>query len=352
MSDDSSVSSSSSSGSSSSSSSSSSEGSVVLAPRVSSENTPKVGVTVTSKGKDGDKSGENKDGEPASKDKKKSFWAQKHAVYMKGFPFRSTDTELKNFLSDLTDMKTYTRQMNADSQWAGSIVVKFNSEEGVNQALALNESVWGGTGADGTRYIKVEKQDPQKQKKRNATISKSKKGGSGVANTIFLGNLAEGTTSADVEGLLRESMRTVHFKVRLAVDKDEDSKEEGKCRGFGHVEFTDSADKEKALKLTDLTLGGRPVKVRNPSTPEKRKEREKKKKSQEKKAEKKKNRAKKWQEAKDKVPVGFKKAFAPNRGGSSSSAAGGLSKGKKRGGKRHSAHSSSDGGTGKRQRTD
>ena len=44
-------------------------------------------------------------------------------------------------------------------------MVKFSSDEGFNQALALNGTVWGGTGSDGARFIKVERHDPMKQKK-------------------------------------------------------------------------------------------------------------------------------------------------------------------------------------------
>ena len=104
----------------------------------------------------------------ALKRNKKDFWAQKHAVYMKGFPFRVTDSEISNFLFDLSNMKSFKREKNADGQWSGAIVVKFADKEGVLQALKLNKSIWGGTGADGERFIHVEEHDPKKQKKRES----------------------------------------------------------------------------------------------------------------------------------------------------------------------------------------
>ena len=196
---------------------------------------------------------------------KKDFWAQKHAVYMKGFPFRVTDSEISNFLFDLSNMKSFKREKNADGQWSGAIVVKFADKEGVLQALKLNKSIWGGTGADGERFIHVEEHDAKKQKKRN---NKRAKGGRTNENTIFLGGLPADVKENELKTLLHLHLDTRCFKIRLAFDP----KEKSKCRGFGHVEFDEASDKEKALKL-QLRLerpgkeGEMRLKVRNPSTP-------------------------------------------------------------------------------------
>jgi hypothetical protein len=266
--------------------------------------------------------------EDSDKPKKKSFWAKKSAAYMKGFPFRTRDDEINNFLADLSDVKGFERMKEVDGQWSGSIVVKFKGEEGLDQALNLDGSIWNGTGADGSRYIKVEKHDAQKQKKRSAKNAKGT--GGGVTNTVFFGNMAPTTTQKDIEALISEQMGTTKFKTRLALDENKKL-----CRGFGHVEFDKVEDKERVLKMSLFLPSAegeeqRKLKIRAPSTPEKRKERDKKAKNKEKKEKKKTMITEKKKAAVANAPKGFKRAPSLKNVG-----AGGASKGKKRGGKKH-----------------
>ena len=286
---------------------------------------PKSENVETNKGKDGENS------------KKKSFWAKKSAAYMKGFPFRTRDDEISNFLADLSDIKGFQRMKEVDGQWSGSIVVKFKGEEGLDQALKLDGSIWGGTGADGSRYIKVERHDALKQKKRSANNAKN--AGGGVKNTVFLGNMPSTTTQKDIEALIAEQMGTTQFKTRLAMDESKKS-----CRGFGHIEFEKVEDKEKILKMSvflPATEGDeqRKLKIRAPSTPEKRKERDKKRKAKEKKEKKKEIIAQKKKAAIANAPKGFKKGV--QKSVASGVGTGGASKGKKRGGKKHRTASES-----------
>ena len=333
MDDESSVSGSESSTSSSSSSLSSSSSSSSRSSKAKEEVSTQPG-----EGQISDKFGEKTtliaDGAPAKK--KKDFWAQKCAVYMKGFPFRASDTEISNFLSDLSNMKSFNREKNADGQWSGAIVVKFAGKEGVEQALKLNKSVWGGTGADGQRYIHVEEHDAKKQKKRNN--NKAKGGKSNIENTIFLGGLPSDVKENELKALIHSHLDTRCFKLRLAYDPDKSM-----CRGFGHVEFDNVSDKIKALKL-QLSLqrpgeaGGTRLKIRNPSTPEKRKELENKRKKKQKKLAREQAKEKRRKDMIKKTPEGFKGKLLTG-------SPGGESLGRKRGGAKHRDKS-------KRQRTD
>ena len=142
-------------------------------------------------------------------------------------------------------------------------MAKFTDKESVEQVLKLNKSVWGGTGADGERFIHVEEHDAKKQKKRNN--NKAKGGKTSVENTIFLGGLPANVKENELKALLHSHLDTRCFKVRLALDP----KDKTVCRGFGHVEFDDASDKTKALKL-QLSLQGDNgealLKIRAPST--------------------------------------------------------------------------------------
>lgn len=74
--------------------------------------------------------------------------------------------------------------------------------------------------------------------------------------TIFVSNLPFSCNKDDVIKMLA-SLREGIRDVRLAMD----SKEGGRCRGFGYVEFADAESVAKALAIAKPSVKGRPVNI-------------------------------------------------------------------------------------------
>jgi hypothetical protein len=75
---------------------------------------------------------------------------------------------------------------------------------------------------------------------------------------VFLGNLAWDVTTELVEDMINDVLGPGLFtQVRLAVERDT-----GKMRGFGHIDFKDSASAERAVnELNGMQVMGRQIRA-------------------------------------------------------------------------------------------
>ena len=73
-------------------------------------------------------------------------------------------------------------------------------------------------------------------------------------NTIFIGNLSFSITEDDVWNAFQPCGEIK--RVRLATDR-----ETGEYRGFGHVEFYDTAGVDAAVKIAGQKIAGREVRI-------------------------------------------------------------------------------------------
>ncbi|KAE9593403.1 putative RNA recognition motif domain-containing protein [Lupinus albus] len=90
---------------------------------------------------------------------------------------------------------------------------------------------------------------PQKSPKTPSTPAAE----NGGPKTLFIGNLSYSVQRSDVENFFKDSGEVVD--VRLAIDDD------GRFKGFGHVEFATSEEAKTALQLHDQELLNRPVRL-------------------------------------------------------------------------------------------
>lgn len=200
---------------------------------------------------------------------KKSFWGKKKMAFIKNFPFNATDEEITNFLSVITDFKSFKRVMSDDKErprWTGSILASFKSDAGVLECMLLHDSMW----TDG-RVLAVEEFNQKKSKSRGKQKRSNK-------HSIFVGNLGD-SSEEDIMTIFKKAMGPQsRFYLRLAFTKEYEDKPKT-SRGFGHIEFDELKDKEKALTLMgNVKLdNGELIKIRNPMTPEQRKKEEDKK---------------------------------------------------------------------------
>jgi len=76
---------------------------------------------------------------------------------------------------------------------------------------------------------------------------------SGEVNTVFVGNLGFRTEQWAVEEFFKECGAITG--VRIAQDED------GRPRGFAHVEFTEPAGAQEAMKLAGQMIDGRAIRL-------------------------------------------------------------------------------------------
>ncbi|EOA30015.1 hypothetical protein CARUB_v10013117mg [Capsella rubella] len=98
-----------------------------------------------------------------------------------------------------------------------------------------------------TEMVDAEQKSITKQPK---TPTSQNQGGT---KTLFAGNLSYGVKKADIEDFFKEAGEVVD--VRIALHED------GKMKGFGHVEFASAEVARKALELNGRSLLGRDVRL-------------------------------------------------------------------------------------------
>ena len=101
----------------------------------------------------------------------------------------------------------------------------------------------------GNRCIKVERTLKAKIKKLIREPPKRE----GDSLSVYIGNLDWNVQKIDIKRFLKGCNIE---NVRLAIDKAT-----GKFRGYGHVDFSDDLSLEKAIKMDQKELLGRPVKI-------------------------------------------------------------------------------------------
>lgn len=181
--------------------------------------------------------------------KKKSFWSEKSGVYIKGLPFLATIGEIENMLGDCGERKGPIKQVldEATGRWTGSVVCMFVDKASVELALALNGTVWSGSGGDGERYVKIVKFDAGAKKKK-FKLSEC---------CVFVGGLG-GKSEAEVRAIFEpfdECGTLIHVRFPKA----------GEARGFCHLDFDSVEGRDAALKLNGKLPGE--VYVRVPTAP-------------------------------------------------------------------------------------
>ena len=198
---------------------------------------------------------------PVLPKKKKSFWASKPGVFIKGLPFTATVGEIENMLADCGELKGEIKQVLDDKsgRWTGSVIVMFKEAASVDLALSLDKTVWSGNGGDGVRYVSISKFDASAKKKAYKANDLA----------IFVGGLSATSTAEEVRLLFEPHAHQCGSiaTVRLTMDKD-------KCRGFGHIEFDTPEGRAEALKLNGKL--GEGVYVRAPTDPSTKKAQKKK----------------------------------------------------------------------------
>jgi RNA recognition motif-containing protein len=82
---------------------------------------------------------------PVGTKRKKPFWTPKHIAYVKGLPYSAVPDEYTEIFSECGETLSITEQLDDDGKWTGCLFVKYATEEGMNNAIAVwNEAIWKG----------------------------------------------------------------------------------------------------------------------------------------------------------------------------------------------------------------
>jgi nucleolin len=134
--------------------------------------------------------------------------------------------------------------MGEDGRSTGTAFVIFNERAELERAIELDGQYWPGT----ERWLKIQ-EGFEKPERKNFGTGVRPEG----CDTVFVGNLP-----FDVEeDQMREIFGTAGTvnSIRFAMAED------GSFKGFGHVQFSDGACTDEAVKLAGTDINGRYIRV-------------------------------------------------------------------------------------------
>lgn len=174
-----------------------------------------------------------------------------HQLFIGNLPFSLDESSLRSMLDErLSDVSPYkslrlqTDKVTGKSRGFGYI--HFGDKDAAEQALnALN-----GFQVDG-RDVKVDMSEPRVDKPRAMIRTPTE-------NSVFIGNLGFSVSEQSILNLCNDVLgEGLAQKVRLVSDR-----ETGRPRGFGHVDFANADDANRAIDLLNgIELEGRSIRV-------------------------------------------------------------------------------------------
>jgi len=172
-------------------------------------------------------------------------------VYVSNVSFKAEEADFHEHFKSCGEIESVTiPKLYASGRPKGFAFVRFKTKEGKSKALELNETTFKER-TIGVRANKGRAQ-PQKQRERPARktgLSEKPKN----CTTIYVGNLPWSTDEAALEKLFEKCGKIESARiVRQSWTK--------KSRGFGYVEFADTASVDKAVKLS-LTVEERELRL-------------------------------------------------------------------------------------------
>eukprot|EP00612_Vaucheria_litorea_P004556 CAMPEP_0171461838 /NCGR_PEP_ID=MMETSP0945-20130129/6122_1 /TAXON_ID=109269 /ORGANISM="Vaucheria litorea, Strain CCMP2940" /LENGTH=256 /DNA_ID=CAMNT_0011988257 /DNA_START=42 /DNA_END=810 /DNA_ORIENTATION=- len=182
-------------------------------------------------------------------DEKMAVEGDDHTVYAQGFPFVSTDENVRKFFEKFGTIKELNAPKFHDSnRLLGYAVVTFEKAESASKAIEQNGCSFEG------RYLEIEK-----SKKITTFFEKqtlfSKKLPNSECKTIFVKNLPYDVTEQDLKSAFDKF--GIITNARLAEWGHTKLK-----KGFGYVDFADSSSVTEAIKQQmTVRIGGRNVLV-------------------------------------------------------------------------------------------
>lgn len=160
-------------------------------------------------------------------------------IIVKNIPFTTQEECVRDLFDSCGTITNIDIPTYPDGRGVGSCVVSFTTSEAATAALAHDGLDFNG------RWMKV---------KLNGQYERQDHVKPQGCRQIFIGNLHYGTDEESVQEVFGNCGEII--SVRLAQDH-----ETGKFRGFGHVEFADTASVDEAMNLNGADICGRSVRI-------------------------------------------------------------------------------------------
>lgn len=170
-------------------------------------------------------------------------------VVASGMPYTTTEEEIRGLFDRFGPIRSLQLSRFPDSgNFRGLAFVTFESDEVAMKSLELDGQELG------NRFMRVERcritASSKRQKKSEHQSDPEKPEG---CLSAYVGNLSWNITEKDLREFFKSSKIA---SIRFAIDK-----RTGDSRGFGHVDFEDDESLEKAVRMNQSELRGRPVKI-------------------------------------------------------------------------------------------
>jgi len=206
-------------------------------------------------------------GDPTAKGKAKGkgkSGGDENTVFVRGLPFSCTEESLTKDFADCGELVSLRMPLNDEGSCRGIAFIKYTSKEGMDKAMAFNETDYGGrTIFCSDAAIKPEGKGKGKDGKGKGKDGKGKGKGKDKGKSKGPGPKPAGCTSVVVKGLSYEAtdvdLQKVFGKcgsgptnVKLLTDR-----ETGESRGMAFVDFDDEKAVGEAMKLSETELKGR-----------------------------------------------------------------------------------------------
>jgi nucleolin len=176
-----------------------------------------------------------------------------NTVFVRGLPFATTEEALKKDFAECGELVSLKMPLNDEGYCKGIAFVKYTSKEGMDKALAFNETDYGGR----TVYVSpaADKPEGKGKGKDGKGKGKGKDGKDGGQNrdenTVFVRGLPFETTEETLKKDFTECGEISSLRMPL--------NDEGACRGIAFIKYSDKVGMEKAMKFNETDYGGRTI---------------------------------------------------------------------------------------------
>merc|ERR1712072_162198 len=166
-----------------------------------------------------------------------------HTVFVRGLPFATTEEALKKDFAECGEIASLRMPLNDQGSCKGIAFVKYTSKEGMDKAIAFNETDYGGR----TIYVSPAADKPEGKGKDGKGKSKGKDGKDGGKgrdeNTAFVRGLPFATTEDALKKDFAECGEIVSLRMPL--------NDEGSCRGIAFIKYSDKGGMAKAMEFNE-----------------------------------------------------------------------------------------------------
>jgi nucleolin len=167
-------------------------------------------------------------------------------VFVRNLPFSADQPAIEKFFQSCGSVEKVNLLRAHDGRPKGVAFVKFTTPENVQKALALNGNEFEG------RTLTIEKTKP-KGERPPRELNRQQEPRDPASTKVFIGNLSYSTTEANLRQLFENCGEISN--IRIATGDD------GRPRGFAHVEFDSVEAVEKAVQKSGTELDGRNIRV-------------------------------------------------------------------------------------------